>query len=229
MLQGILPYSILQYIVDEELVSHNGEPVKLPPMEELAENLGVSRGKLREELVAAEAYGVVDMRPGDGTYVCPFDFYTAIRTLALYGTACDWSNFDYFHKLRIQLEIGFWEEAVINLTDPDKQDLRQILERAERKLNTSPVEIPHREHRELHLTLFRRLPNLFVKGLLQAYWDTYEAVGLHRYYDYSYYEKIWACHKKMVEAIETGALDEAKEAMTEHFVLLENRLHGGLE
>jgi GntR family transcriptional repressor for pyruvate dehydrogenase complex len=229
MLQGILPYSILQYIVDEELASHNGQPVKLPPMEELAESLGVSRGNLREELVAVQAYGVVDMRPGDGTYVCPFDFYTAIRTLVLYGAACDWSNFDHFYKLRVQLEIGFWEEAVMNLTDVDKQDLRQILERAERKLNASPVEIPHREHRELHLALFRRLPNKFVKGLLQAYWDTYEAVGLHRYFDYSYYETIWACHKKMVEAVEAGALDEAKEAMTEHFVLLGNRLHGGLE
>jgi DNA-binding FadR family transcriptional regulator len=229
MLQGILPYLILQYIVDNELVSKNGEPVKLPPMEELAENLGVSRGKLREELVAVQAYGVVDMRPGDGTYVCPFDFYTAIRTLVLYGTACDWSNFDHFYKLRVQLEIGFWEEAVINLTDADKQDLRQILERAERKLSASPAEIPHREHRELHLTLFRRLQNEFVQGLLQAYWDTYEAVGLHRYFDYSYYKKIWASHKKMVEAVEAGALDEAKEAMTEHFILLGNRLYGELE
>ena len=89
MLQGILPYTILQHIVDEELASHADSPVKLPPMDELAENLGVSRGKLREELVAVQAFGVVDMRPGDGTYVCPFDFYSAIRTLVLYGTACD--------------------------------------------------------------------------------------------------------------------------------------------
>ena len=106
MLQGTLPYSILQYIVDEELAVQIEEPVRLPPMDDLAKEMGVSRGKLREELIAAQAYGVVEMRPGDGTYVCPFDFYTAIQTLILYSTACDWRNFDHFYKLRVQLEIG---------------------------------------------------------------------------------------------------------------------------
>ena len=227
MLQGILPYSILQYIVDQELALPDGEPVKLPPMEDLAEELAVSRGKLREELVAVQAYGVVDMRPGDGTYVCPFDFYTAIRTLVLYGTACDWRYFDHFYKLRVQLEIGFWEEAVSKLTEEDKQELQHILDHAEHKLKASRAEIPHKEHRDLHLLVFHRLENTFVQGLLKAYWDTYEAVGMHRYFDYSYYEKIWAGHRKMVEAIVTGKLEEGKQAMTEHFVLLENRLQGG--
>lgn len=96
MLPGILSYSILQYIVDEELAAPGvKQPVKLPPLEELAERFGVSLGKLREELVIARAYGVLDMRPGNGTYVRPFDFYTAIRTIVLYGVACDWKNFDY--------------------------------------------------------------------------------------------------------------------------------------
>lgn len=226
MLQGILPYTILQYIIDKELTSSGGEPVKLSPMDDLAHELGVSRGKLREELVAVEAYGVVEMRPGDGTYVCPFDFYTAIRTLVLYGTACDWKHFDHFYKLRVQIEIGFWEEAVGRLTEEDKQALQHILEHAERKLKASWAEIPHREHRDLHLFVFRRLENEFVQGLLKAYWDTYEAVGMHRYFDYAYYEKIWAGHRKMVEAIVAGKLEEGKQAMTEHFVLLEDRLQG---
>jgi DNA-binding FadR family transcriptional regulator len=229
MLQGILPYSILQYIVDEELASHNGQPVKLPPMEELAESLAISSGKLREELVAVQAYGVVDMRPGDGTYVCPFDFYTAIRTLVLYGTACDWKHFDHFYKLRVQLEVGFWEEAVSKLTEDDKQKLQRTLAHAERKLKASRAEIPHKEHRDLHLLVFRRLENEFVQGLLKAYWDTYEAVGMHRYFDYSYYERIWADHRNMVEAIAAGKSEEGKRILTDHFKLLENRLQGGAE
>ena len=229
MLQGILPYTILQHIVDEELASHADSPVKLPPMDELAENLGVSRGKLREELVAVQAFGVVDMRPGDGTYVCPFDFYSAIRTLVLYGTACDWKNFDHFYKLRVQIELGFWEEAAGSLTDEDKQELLSILERAERKLKGTPVEIPHKEHRDLHLLLFQGIDNEFVQGLLKAYWDTYEAVGLHRYFDYSYYANIWTSHRNMVGAVVAGDLEEGRKAMAEHFTLLENRLQGGSE
>ena len=126
----------------------------------------------------------------------------------------------------MQVAVGFWEEAVGKLTEEDKQELQHILEHAEQKLKASRTEIPHKEHRDLHLLIFRRLGNTFVQGLLKAYWDTYEAVGMHRYFDYSYYEKIWAGHRKMVEAIVAGKLEEGKQAMTEHFVLLENRLQG---
>ena len=99
--------------------------------------------------------------------VCPFDFYTSIRTLVLYSTACDWRNFDHLYKLRVQLEIGFWEEAVSGLGNEDKQELLQILERAEAKLKGKLVEIPHREHRNFHLLIYSRLDNTFTQGLLK--------------------------------------------------------------
>jgi GntR family transcriptional repressor for pyruvate dehydrogenase complex len=226
MLQGVLPYTILQYIVDKELATPGSEPVKLPPMEDLAEELAISRGKLREEMVVMQAYGVVDMRPGDGTYVCPFDFYTAIRTLTLYSTACDWRNFDHLYRLRVQLEIGFWEEATSSLDDESKQRLQQILERAEAKLKGTPVEIPHREHRNFHLLIYSRLDNTFVQGLLNTYWDAYEAVGLHRYFDFSYFEEMWRSHREIVEAILAGRYQEGKEVLARHFTLLDSRLHG---
>jgi GntR family transcriptional repressor for pyruvate dehydrogenase complex len=224
MLQGILPYTILEYIVDEELGVQ--DEVRLPPLDDLARELGVSRGKLREELVAAQAYGVIDMRPGDGTYVLPFDFYTAIRPLILYSTACDWRNFDRLYRVRVQIEIGFWNEAARSLEDEDKRQLQHTLDRAEHKLQGTPAEIPHREHRDLHLLVFCRVENGFVQGLLKAYWDVYEAVGLHRYFDYSYYEKMWTSHRAIVESIVAGQFDEGKEILSRHFTLLESRLQG---
>jgi DNA-binding FadR family transcriptional regulator len=226
MLRGILPYCILQYIIDNDLQMGEGEEVKLPPMDELAEEMGISRGKLREEMVVAQAYGAVEMRPGDGTYVRPFDFYTAIRTLILYGTAYDWQNFDHLYRLRVQLEITFWEEAVQNLVEEDRKGLARILEQSERKLRGTPVEIPHKGHRDFHLLIFRRLDNKFVQGLLRAYWDAYEAVGLHRYFDLSYYEKMWNNHRAITEAIMAGQYEKGQKILTQHFTLLENRLSG---
>jgi DNA-binding FadR family transcriptional regulator len=225
MLQGVLPYTILQYIVDKELATPGGEPMKLPPMEDLAEKLDISRGKLREEMVVMQAYGVVDMRPGDGTYVCPFDFYEAIRILVLYSTACDWRNFDRLYRLRVQLESGFWEEATSSLGDEDKQELQHILEQAEVKLKGTLVEIPHREHRNFHLLIYSRLDNTFVQGLLNAYWDAYEAVGLHRYFDFNYFEEMWRSHREIADAILTGRCQEGKEILAQHFTLLDSRLH----
>lgn len=225
MTQDLLSYSIFQYIADEGRDARNeaGE-IKLPPMDELAARLRVSRGKLREELIAVQAYGLVEMRPGDGTYVLPFNFYTAVRTLVLYSLALDKRNFDRFYQLRVELENAFWEQAARSLQQEDIEELERILERADRKLKGSPVEIPYREHREFHLHIFGRLDNEFVKGLLRAYWDAYEAVGLHRYFDLNYYEQMWASHRAIVNAIAAGQYEKGKRILSQHFTLLEDRL-----
>ena len=95
MLQGVLPYLILQYIVNEELTTRIKEPVKLPPMDDLIRDLGISRGKLREELLAAQAYEkwkadrqgikILDVRTlGEYVYVghAPMAYHIPLRLLS---------------------------------------------------------------------------------------------------------------------------------------------------
>lgn len=225
--QGLLPYAVIQYIIEREReLKDKSREIKLPRMEELADRLGVSRGKLREELIAAQAYGIVEMRPGDGTYVRPFDFYTPARTMVLYGVERDRRSFDRFYRVRVHLEAAFWEEAARALGEDEIAELERIIERAEEKLQGAPVEIPHDEHREFHLLLFSKIQNEYVQGLLKAYWDAYEAVGLNRYFEYSYYESMWDSHRAMVDAIREGRYEEGERELTEHFTLLQDRLQG---
>ncbi|MBN1579322.1 MAG: FadR family transcriptional regulator [Anaerolineae bacterium] len=225
MQQSVFTHSILKYLVDEGPKGAD-EPTKLPPLGDLAKELGVSRGKLREDLITAQAYGLVEMRPGDGTYICPFDFYAAIRPAVLYSIACDKLNFDHFYQVRARLEVVFWEQAVCALDQADFQVLDRILERAERKLGGVPIEIPHDEHRELHLRIFSRLDNTFVQGLLNTYWDAYEAVELHRYFELSYYERMWSSHRELVALLKEKRYQEGKETLIKHFRILEARLQG---
>jgi len=61
-------------IVSQELLAHIAAGVyqpgdKLPPERELAQRFGVSRTVIREALAALRIAGVVESRPGDGTYV----------------------------------------------------------------------------------------------------------------------------------------------------------------
>ncbi|MBN1936734.1 MAG: FadR family transcriptional regulator [Anaerolineae bacterium] len=219
-------FSVLHYLIAEG-PKDSEEATKLPPLGDLAKKLGVSRGKLREDLITAQAYGLVEMRPGDGTYIQPFDFYTAIRPAVLYSIACDKCNFDRFYRVRAQLELAFWDQAVSLLEQSDIDALKQILARAEQRLSDAPIEIPHREHRELHLRIFDRLDNPFVIGLLEAYWDAYEAVELHRYFDLSYYEEMWSSHRQIVEALEARDNVRGRAILMEHFRILEYRLQQG--
>lgn len=229
MLRNALPYAILQHIVDQNVAANEEGLMKLPPMEDLARDMRVSRGKLREELVVAQAYGVVEMRPGDGTYILPFDFYAAIRTMVLYGVALDRKNFDRLYRLRVQLEEAFWDEAVRSLGPEEHQEIDAILAQAQRKLTGPQAEIPHTEHRRFHLLIFSRLQNGFVQGLLEAYWDAYEAVGLNLYFDYSYYEEMWSKHQAIADAIKAQRYEEGKDILVNHFTLLEGRLQKSMQ
>ena len=65
---------------------------RIPPEQELADRLGVSRGSLREAVRALSEIGVLDVRRGDGTYVtslAPSDLLSslvfAIELLQLQG------------------------------------------------------------------------------------------------------------------------------------------------
>ncbi|MBN1247691.1 MAG: FadR family transcriptional regulator [Anaerolineae bacterium] len=216
--------TITQYLIETGPKGCDDEPVKLPSLGDLAKEMGVSRGKLREELIAAQAYGVVEMRPGDGTYVNAFDFYAAVRPAVVYSIACDRSNFDHFRKLRAHLEVAFWDEATRALDQDDLTELEAIVARAGRKLASKPIQIPHDEHRELHMRIFSKLGNPFVQGLLKAYWDAYEAVELHLFFELSYYTEMWNSHRAMVEALRANQGARGRDVLAQHFTILENRL-----
>ena len=83
---------------------------------------------------------------------------------------------------------------------------RALVDEAEAKLNAKPPQIPHDEHRQLHLSIYAKLNNPFVQGLLEAYWDMYEAVGLNVYNDIAYHKKVWDYHRRIVHAIKAGNL-----------------------
>ena len=62
-----------------------------------------------------------------------------------------------------------------------------------------------------------------VVGLLEAYWDAYEAVELNTYADINYLEEVWDYHARMVEAIIAGDAVYGKQLLIEHMALLSQR------
>ncbi|MEK7278112.1 MAG: FCD domain-containing protein [Chloroflexota bacterium] len=202
---------------------------RIPALGELSATLNISVGKLREQMEAARTLGIVDARPRTGMRLEPYDFLPAVRSSLLFAIAADPKQFDAFSILRNHVEFGFWDEAVALLTDEDKRELLGLMNAAWAKLNGSPIQIPHEEHRQLHLTIFRRLNNPFVKGLLEAYWEGYEAVELNNYSDYEYMRDVWNYHQRIVDSILGGQPDVGRELLIEHTHLLRHRIQPKIE
>jgi len=196
---------------------------RLRPLEEISGELKISMGKLREQLEVARCLGLVEVRPRTGIRVAEYSFLPAVRFSLLYAVASDRSQFEAFGQLRTHIEAAFWHEAVALLTPDDHAHLGRLVEQAWAKLRGQPIEIPHAEHRDLHLTIFRRLDNPFVKGLLEAYWEAYEAVGLSVYSDYQYLREVWTYHEQIVNAIRAGETATGYRLLVEHTSLLRHR------
>jgi len=196
---------------------------QLPPLAELAQGLGLSISKLREQLEVARALGFVDVRPRVGIQTRAYSPAPGLRTSLRYALAVNPEIFRQIEDLREHLESCYWEGAVRQLEAADLRKLEVLIARAWQKLRGTPIQIPHEEHRELHLTIFSKLENPFVQGILEAYWDAYEMVGLALYTDYRYLEQVWMAHEQMVDAILKGDAARGQSALETHFEILLTR------
>jgi len=212
-----LPSEFLRYLAKNSRQA--GE--RLPPIPELASQMGISIGKLREQLEVARTLGMVEIRPKTGMRTKEYSFAAGLRTSLLFALAVDENYFEHFGVLRNHVEASFWHEAVALLTPEDIKQLKHLVDTAWEKLQGEPIQIPHLEHRQLHLSIFKRLENPFVIGLLEAYWEGYEAVGLNVYAGYAYLCEVWDFHQQMVQAIEVGDSEAGYRALVEHTGLLQ--------
>ncbi len=196
---------------------------RLPSLIDISNEIGVSVGKLREQFEVARTLGLVEASPRRGIHYNGYDFLPAVGQSLMVGLRLDRHLFEKYSTLRNHLEIAFWDEAVTQLTENDHLRLAHLVGQAWAKLKQERIEIPHAEHRAFHMTIFQRLDNLFVIGLLEAYWDAYESVELNTYTDYRYLTEVWGYHEQIAESIRVGAFAQARQLHIDHMTLLQTR------
>ena len=219
MIDSKLESDFLRYIISHGFKAGD----RLPPLEDISAEMKIGVSKLREQLEVARALGMVEVKQRTGTRMAEYAFLPAVRFSLMFALAQDGGQFQAFSVLRNHIEAAFWYEAVALLTPDDLEHLRALIRRANEKLNGTPIQIPHLEHRDLHLTIFNHLENPFVKGLLEAYWEAYEAVGLNVYSDYAYLKEVWQYHTDIVEALVAGQPERGYQLLVQHTQLLRHR------
>ncbi|MCW5873457.1 MAG: FadR family transcriptional regulator [Anaerolineales bacterium] len=217
MLKDATSFDFIKY-----LATGNGSD-RLPSLQELSAEHGVSISVLREQLQVARALGFVEVRPRTGIKRLPYTFAPAVRESLFYAIDRDQAAFASFSDVRRHLERVYWFEAANRLTAEDVAHLRSLVKRAEEMLKGEPIRVPHAEHRELHLAIYQHLQNPFVIGLLEAYWEAYEQVGLNLYTGLEYQLHVWDSHHQIVEAIAEKDFVRGHQLLVGHFDLIDKR------
>lgn len=206
---------ILKFIAD---ATRQDEPI--PSISELSSQLGISTASVREQLEVPKELGFVEVRTRTGIQKHNFCLTRPLTLSMTYGMRVDPELFHEYASIRRQLEIVNWYEACALLEKSHIQELQELVERANWKINQNPVVIPMMEHRKFHLTIYRPLNNRVLNSVLETYWDLYEDSRIYFYRNHEYLESVWSYHRQMLEAIASKAYEKGYEALVTHFDLM---------
>ena len=105
-----------------------GAGSRLPVEKDLAAQLGVSRGSLREGVRALAILGVLETRQGDGTYVTSLDAGRLLSPLGFLAELPDPATSAHLLGVRRILEAESAARAALELTDDELAQLGAILD-----------------------------------------------------------------------------------------------------
>jgi len=138
---------------------------RLPPEQELADRLGVSRGSLREAVRALSQINVLDVRRGDGTYVTSLAPSELLSGLVFALELVQAKDLDEVVEVRQLLLPPAAALAAQRVTEDQLARMHEVLEHLER--TTDPDEIV-RLHEKFGALVFEATGNETLSSILRA-------------------------------------------------------------
>lgn len=194
---------------------------QLPSERELSETFKVSRASVREAIRALESMGLVQSRPGDGTFVSTPAIESLIQPMASALFHEKRSQAELFEARRI-IEPQLAALAADRATPADLERMEGILADQEREIaaGRSGVEADSAFHFAIAETarnaVLLRLVNAIVDVLHQSREKSLQTAKRPRL---SYLK-----HRELLEALRRGDPEEAERLMREHIEGIEENL-----
>ena len=197
---------------------------KLPAERELAEQLGVSRPKLREGLQILEASGLLEVHKSDGTFISQLTGNALSPAMVALYSRRQSAFFDFLEYRREQESFAA-HLAAQRATEADLQSMTELLEAMDKahRNNQSALEseldvkfhmlIIESSHNSLLLHIMRSIYELMNEGVFYNRDFMYEKDGMR--------EKLLDQHKAIASAIQARDPERAAKAAEAHLNFVE--------
>ncbi len=204
---------------------------KLPSERAITEQMGVSRPSLREAISALQIVGILESRPGDGTYVSsPVATEDLMRRAVTVLEECD-SPFENM-QARKALEIGSVRLAIEVATDADLNALQAAWEEKCLRGRRGDLDEYLRYGKEFHLVIARATKNRIIEGITEKLLDmTIQPlwVNMRRNYflkDPSRIELMLDIHDRIVKAVVERDANRAIRELEIHYDMQIEQIYG---
>jgi GntR family transcriptional repressor for pyruvate dehydrogenase complex len=205
---------------------------RLPVEKDLAEELGVSRGSLREGVRALVLMGVLETRQGDGTYVTSLEPATLLGPLAVLVDLQRPGNMVDLMAVRRVLEVEAAGRAALRISDAELAEADDVLAQMEAMIKRDVVD--HDAVMEADVAFHRVIANASGNPTLSALIDgvasrTVRARLWRALHEEGVESRTHAEHHAILAALRARDPDAARLRMGVHLLGVEEYLSAQLD
>lgn len=202
--------SLKAYITENRLTPG----IPLPPEGELAQQLGVSRGSVREAIRGLASLGIVESRRGIGIFVADFSFAPLLDNLA-FGLRHSAREIAEVLQIRRALELGLIGDAVRLASEADIAELRRITDQMRARAGRG--ESFAEEDQAFHQAMFRSIGNATLLRLLDVFWLAFFKAADDLTLANPDPMATWRDHDAIVEALAARDATVARSRLDQHY------------
>lgn len=197
---------ILEHIIRNALRS--GDP--LPPEGQIAQEVGVSRGSVREAVKALESLRIVEVRHGEGLYVRGISLDSLLEILT-FGARFDPPLLADLLQVRTWLEVAAVEDAVKSIDEAHVQEMERCLHEWEESVRKgTPIS---KVDRQFHRALYSVLKNRVLLELFDIFWTVFLHIGIEDIKRDPTPQATLEEHRAIFEAVKKRDHSAAREAI----------------
>lgn len=183
---------------------------KLPREADLAAQLGVGRSSLREGIKILNAYGVVESRQGEGTFIVDNSAKNFFEFMGFFPSSENTAN---YLELRLVLEVGNIVSIYDKITDKDLDELEPLVNVLNRK---GAIDEYVEADKAFHRALISYTKNPMIIQINNMIADI-RTDSLYRLFCYpAIVEDAYTAHKRILNALRMRDLKECIAAVSTH-------------
>ena len=196
---------------------------RLPPERDLAEKFVVSRTSVREALRALESLGLVEIRPGEGTFVRQVSIDALIEPLALLMVSQREATAELFEARRL-LEPSLAALAAVRATPEEIQEMERILEEQAREIGGGRTGLA--QDAQFHAAIGAAAHNRAITRIAHAIMDLLSQSREESLNTPGRPTRSHDDHRRVLAAISRHDAEAARKAMLEHLEAVEALVAG---
>ena len=196
---------------------------RLPPERDLAEKFVVSRTSVREALRALESLGLVEIRPGEGTFVRQVSIDALVEPLALLMVSQREGIGELFEARRL-LEPSLAALAATRATPEEIQEMERILEEQAKEIGAGRTGLA--QDAQFHSAIGAAAHNRAITRIAHAIMDLLTQSREESLNTPGRPTRSHEDHRRVLAAISRRDADGARKAMQDHIEAVEALISG---